>query len=281
MKGGRLRIHHLNCGCMCPVGGALYDGFSKGALAHLVCHCLLVETDRNGLVLVDTGFGLNDMRRPADRLSGFFRFMNNIRHDNALTAIQQIQALGFRPEDVRHIVLTHLDFDHAGGISDFPHARVHLLQKELDSATAQQGWLRRQRYRPQQWNSDNGWRGYPSEGESWLGFDAVRAVDDLSDEILLVPLPGHTLGHAGVAIRQGDGWLLHGGDAWFYRGEMHQAQRHCTPGLRFYQWLMRSDADAWRHNQQRLRELSLNGPANLTMFCSHDARELEQLRLRS
>ena len=25
-----MKIHHLNCGCMCPFGGAFYDGFSKG-----------------------------------------------------------------------------------------------------------------------------------------------------------------------------------------------------------------------------------------------------------
>ncbi|HAC66528.1 MAG TPA: MBL fold metallo-hydrolase, partial [Pseudomonas sp.] len=37
-----MRIHHLNCGCMCPLGGALYDGFSRGLAAHLACHCLLV-----------------------------------------------------------------------------------------------------------------------------------------------------------------------------------------------------------------------------------------------
>ena len=48
-----MKIHHLNCGCMCPLGGAFYDGFSKGLKAHLVCHCLLIETDRDGLVLVD------------------------------------------------------------------------------------------------------------------------------------------------------------------------------------------------------------------------------------
>jgi glyoxylase-like metal-dependent hydrolase (beta-lactamase superfamily II) len=36
----------------------------------------------------------------------------------------QVQRLGFDPRDVRHIVLTHLDFDHAGGLDDFPHATV-------------------------------------------------------------------------------------------------------------------------------------------------------------
>jgi hypothetical protein len=50
-----MRIHHVSCGTMCPVGGRLVDGFSRGLTAKLVCHCLLVETEQ-GLVLVDTGF---------------------------------------------------------------------------------------------------------------------------------------------------------------------------------------------------------------------------------
>ncbi|WP_187488520.1 MBL fold metallo-hydrolase [Duffyella gerundensis] len=272
-----MRIHHLNCGCMCPLGGALYDGFSHGIKAHLVCHCLLIETDSHGLILVDTGFGLHDMRRPADRLTRFFRTLNNIQYRDELTALNQVQRLGFRAEDVRHIVLTHLDFDHAGGLTDFPHAQVHLMQQEIDTAEQRHSWLRRERYRPAQWSTRSGWHGYQAAGERWFGFDAVNQLQGLPPEILLVPLPGHTLGHAGIAIRQPNGWLLHGGDAWFYRGELHQAQRHCTPGLRFYQWMMQADGAARRQNQQRLRELSLAHSNDITFFCSHDAQELQRL----
>jgi glyoxylase-like metal-dependent hydrolase (beta-lactamase superfamily II) len=49
---------------------------------------------------------------------------------------------------VRHIVLTHLDFDHAGGPVHFPHARVHLLRHERDDASAQRSGLDRRRCRP-------------------------------------------------------------------------------------------------------------------------------------
>jgi len=271
-----MKIHHLNCGCMCPLGGALYDGFSKGLHAHLVCHCLLIETDRDGLVLVDTGFGLDDVRQPS-RLSAFFRGLNNIQRRESLTARARIEALGFSPADVRHIVLTHLDFDHAGGLTDFPHARVHLMQQEIDTASARHSWLQRERYRPGQWSGISGWEGYQAQGERWFGFDAVTALRGLPPEILLVPLAGHTPGHAGIAISQPQGWLLHGGDAWFYREEMRRPERKCTPGLRFYQWMMAMDNDARRRNQQRLRELSCSHAQEITFFCSHDARELEAL----
>jgi len=55
----------------------------------------------------------------------------------------------------------------------------------------------------------------------------------------LVPLLGPTLGHAGVAIRAGGGWLLQGGDAYFHRDEMDLDRPSCTPGLRFYQRMTR------------------------------------------
>ncbi|WNN49419.1 MBL fold metallo-hydrolase [Siccibacter colletis] len=271
-----MRIHHLNCGCMCPLGGALYDGFSKGVHAHLICHCLLIETERDGLVLVDTGFGEQDMASPTRRLPGFFRLLNNIQHRRELTALHQIQQLGFQAADVRHIILTHLDFDHAGGITDFPQARLHVMQDEIATAKAQRTWLDRRRYADSQWRTEDGWHGYAPGGESWFGFDAVRDLHGLPPEILLIPLPGHTPGHAGVAIQHANGWLLHGGDAWFYRGEM-EAQYRCTPGLRFYQWMMEKDRQARLENQQRLRALAQQQQAGLTLFCSHDAKEYERL----
>lgn len=30
-----MKIHHLNCGCLSPLGGVLFDGFSQGVTAHL------------------------------------------------------------------------------------------------------------------------------------------------------------------------------------------------------------------------------------------------------
>ena len=56
-----MRIHHLNCGTMCPRGGAWFGG--KGgpwATAPMCCHCLLIESD-DGLVLVDSGIGVDDV----------------------------------------------------------------------------------------------------------------------------------------------------------------------------------------------------------------------------
>jgi glyoxylase-like metal-dependent hydrolase (beta-lactamase superfamily II) len=270
-----MRIHHLNCGCMCPVGGRLMDGVSHGLAGQLVCHCLLVETDR-GLVLVDTGFGTRDVEEPYERLSPFFIHFNRIQFDRRHTALEQVRSRGFSARDVRHIVLTHLDFDHAGGLEDFPDARVHVLQSEAEVTTVRHGFIQRRRYRPEQWDGVHDWRFYRPGGERWFGFEAVRDLDGLPPEILMVPLPGHTVGHAGVAVDTPEGWLLNAGDAYFYRHEMDAAPR-CTPGLAAYQRMMEMDRPTRLHNQERLRGLANDRRSRTRIFCSHDAVELEAL----
>lgn len=275
-----MRVHFLNCVSTCPLGGALMDGMRDALVfslrGRLTCTCLLVET-RKELVLVDTGFGLRDVADPHGRLSKFFLFLLSPEFREEYTAIRQIERLGYDPRDVRHIVLTHLDFDHAGGLDDFPHAAVHMLAAEKSYALEQRTLLDRMRYRPQQWDLTRpNWRCYgQGRGERWLGFEDVCSLEGLPPEILLVPLIGHTFGHAGVAIQRRNGWLLHAGDAYFFHAEMDWERPRCTPGLRFYQWMMEKDRRLRLANQERLREVKLS--SGIEIFCAHDAREFERL----
>src|SRR5689334_21613607 len=109
-------VHHINCATMCPIAGFLLG--SDRWRGKMVAHCLLVETERDGLVLVDTGFGTRDVSGHSG-LSRTFRTLAGptLSHDE--TAVAQVTALGYKPSDLKHIVVTHLDLDHAGGIGDF------------------------------------------------------------------------------------------------------------------------------------------------------------------
>jgi glyoxylase-like metal-dependent hydrolase (beta-lactamase superfamily II) len=275
-----MRVHYLRCGTDCPVGGALFDGFSKGVLGLIPCAAQLIETN-DGLVLVDTGYGTEDVQHPHPRLSVAFRAMLNIRFRMEETALSQVKALGYKASDVRHIVLTHLDFDHAGGLEDFPQARVHVMEAEREAAERKRrGFIARRRYRPAQWDDVRDWRTYAGGGDKWFGFDRVRQLDGLPPEILMVPLTGHTWGHAGIAVDTGSGWVLNAGDAHFYRRELDHDRRRCTPGLRLYQRTMDTDAEQRFANQERLRELKRSHGGEVTIFCSHDEKELEALQGR-
>ena len=273
-----MRIHHLNCISTCPLGGKLMDGRSSGVFTRgaLACHCLLLETD-TGLVLCDTGLGLQDVANPRARLSSFFLSLLSPDFREEMTAAKQIQALGFSAEDVRHIVLTHLDFDHAGGLDDFPNATIHMLAAERDAAVLQKTWLDRQRFRPQQWSSRDRWRVYsPMAGESWFGFERVQALEGVPAEVALVPLIGHTMGHCGIAVQGNAKWTLLAGDAYFYHEEMNLECPRCTPGLRFYQWMMDKDRSARVENQERLRDLKRRYANEVNILCSHDPQEFER-----
>lgn len=121
------------------------------------------------------------------------------------------------------------------------------------------------------------WRTYDSTaGAAWMGLECVHDLHGLPPEILLVPLPGHTFGHAAVAVRTPERWLLLAGDAYFYHREM-DPQPYCTPGLRFYQWMLEKDRTARLHNQQRLRALRQQHGAEVEVFCSHDVVEFERV----
>jgi glyoxylase-like metal-dependent hydrolase (beta-lactamase superfamily II) len=277
-----MHIRHLNCISTCPLGGALMDGRTRGLRGRLSCHCLLIEAG-DFLVLVDTGFGLRDVLDPQARLSRFFLTLlaPDLRQD--LTAIRQIAAMGYDPRDVRHIVLTHLDFDHAGGLDDFPEATVHMLSLERDVAEARRSVLDRMRYRPQQWSTRQNWRTYAADqGEHWYGMDCVRGLQGLPPEILLVPLSGHTFGHAGIAIEKTGGhWLLQAGDAYFDHREMDLEHPRCTPGLRGYQWLMQQDGWMRRETQRRLRSLKAQHGRAIQVISSHDVGEFEHAARRA
>jgi glyoxylase-like metal-dependent hydrolase (beta-lactamase superfamily II) len=265
---------------MCPRGQRLINGEgSVLAAGRLVCHVLLIEGP-DGLTLVDTGFGTGDVR-DRQHMAREFKALTRPRLDLAETATEQVRTLGFDPGDVRHIVLTHLDIDHGGGLPDFPHAQVHLWTRELEMI--QNPPMReRRRYAiaRSHWAHGPNWVTHEPGGDEWLGFESVRVLPDNSTEILLVPLPGHTFGHNAVAIRRNGDWLLHCGDAYFHHGDI-ETPPSCPVGLRLFQTFVQANGKLRHQNQERLRELARRHPNDVTLICSHDPVELDQAQAAS
>jgi glyoxylase-like metal-dependent hydrolase (beta-lactamase superfamily II) len=269
-----MRIHHLNTGTMCPIGRRLVNG--TGGLfqrARMVCHCLLVQTN-DGLALVDTGIGLDDIAQP-HRLGRKWVRQTTPRLDPAETAVQQVKALGYSPRDVRHLLLTHLDRDHAGGVADFPDARVHVHRKEYEIAVTHQVAAPRGRYITAQWQHGPQWNFYGEGGEDWFGFKGVRALGDREADILMIPLHGHTPGHCGIAVRSKDGWLLHAGDSYFFHGQIQTPPVRAPLVLGLFQRRADIEPDARVLNQERLRALKAAHGSEVTIFNSHDPVEYE------
>lgn len=240
----------------------------------IVCHVLLIEAP-DGLILVDTGFGTGDVHN-ARQMARQFRMLTRPLLEASETALEKLHARGFAPSDVRHIVLTHLDIDHGGGLPDFPQAQVHIWEREHQTMLDPP---RRERMRytiaRSHWAHGPNWVTHDPAGEEWLGFESVRVLPDSAAEILLVPLPGHSLGHTAVAVRQPERWLLHCGDAYFHTGDI-EIPRRCPAGLRAFQSLVQADGPLRHRNRERLAELAHRHPEEVKLFCSHDPGELER-----
>lgn len=129
-----MTIHFFNCfTCNARIPSTWFTGTL----------CLLVETEQ-GLVLIDTGLGLEDYIHPPDILNTF-KIITKVPLNPDETAIRQVARLGYQPQDVRNVVLTHMHFDHCGGLNDFPWAKVHFHQAEytklsLENASSLQTW---------------------------------------------------------------------------------------------------------------------------------------------
>jgi glyoxylase-like metal-dependent hydrolase (beta-lactamase superfamily II) len=137
----------------------------------------------------------------------FLTMMRSKRHLGD-TAVYQVQRLGYKPENVKHIIQMHLHLDHAGGLADFPHAQVHVLKTGHDHGLSNKSG----EYHPEHWAHEPNWVLHKLNREKWYDFDAIQ-LEGFEPEMWLVPLTGHTPGHMAVAIKQDSTWVMHGGDA--------------------------------------------------------------------
>ena len=262
-------ITHLNCGAMQPFGGAGFDGCTPGiGPAELSCHCLLLHYEGR-LMLIDTGTVSSDPAADARRHSALFMTIDRLRLDTAEAAARQIQDLGHSVDDVSDIVMTHLDFDHAAGLVDFPTARVHLSKFEADAAVHPSGPINQARYRRDQFmGSMNRWRTYSSFDADWFGLAAEPIAG--WDDVVLVALPGHTPGHCGVAIKTESGWLLHAADAIFNHRELDRDDPSTPTLARFYQWSMQTSQRQRRRSLHALQRIAREHAHEVQIICTHD-----------
>lgn len=232
-------------------------------LPKLVAHCLLLELD-DRLALIDSGFGLGDVANPAQL--GAARFATFPVLDRSETAYEQVKALGFRPADVRDIVLTHADLDHAGGVPDFPHANIHLTSVEAHTWLNPKGQKAHARYRPAHHANNPTIVEHTADGEAWRGFAAAKPI--LDDSVVLVSMPGHTLGHAAIAVEGDEETILHAGDAFFDRRQIRGGLP--LPPLVAFEAIIGVNRRQVMSNHARLRELYRSGDPKLRIINAHD-----------
>jgi glyoxylase-like metal-dependent hydrolase (beta-lactamase superfamily II) len=275
-----MEIYHLNCGTLYAFGfprQADTGGYFKRGPG--VIHCLLVDTG-DGLSLVDTGWGVRDCTAPSPAVRQFAGFVGCPRDLNE-TAIRQVESRGYDPAEVKHIFLTHMHLDHAGGLPDFPAATVHLLADELEACLHPRTLMEWYAYRPEHRAHSPKWQPHRFQGDQWFGLDCAPPVRVGEAEFVLLPFTGHTRGHCGVALRMDDRWLLHCGDVYGYYRQADPVQPYTHPSGKLLELLTTTGFKMPRRHWVRIRKLLQAYGDKIQTFCGHDAHEFEMCRMQA
>jgi glyoxylase-like metal-dependent hydrolase (beta-lactamase superfamily II) len=177
----------------------------------LQCNAILLQ-DGDRRILIEAGYGEKWNRK--DR--GIFVMENR-------TAVDALSEHGIEPDQITDVILTHLHFDHAGGITrwtdptrgdeggfepTFPNARIIVQAREWEDALANRSTMTR------------------TYLESHLRpiADRIVTVDGASEVlpgVTVHPVPGHTWGQQAIEWTDGTNDFIFPGDVCPTRAHVH------------------------------------------------------------
>lgn len=133
----------------------------------------------------------------------------------------QLRRLGVAPEDVRRVIVTHFHTDHAGGLGHFPHSEIVTSRGAFEEARGLAGKVRG--FLPQHWPAGFAPTLVDFDDGPFGPFPQSQALTAAGD-VRLLPTPGHTAGHASVAVEDGDTVMFLAGDASYTQALMLAAR---------------------------------------------------------
>ncbi|MGM0559039.1 MAG: MBL fold metallo-hydrolase [Myxococcota bacterium] len=190
------------------VAGARLDFPRLPFLAGLAIH------PEHGPILIDAPFGRAGFGN-LGKFIGTLARTTGMKFDEDWSVGARVQQLGFRPDEVQHICMTHLHFDHTGGLHELPNATIHVCSDEWERSRSLEGLSAfKSGVQPEDFDErdddvelfampphlDTG-----SQGEDIFGDGSIRAIG----------LPGHSAGHVGYRLQFEESSILFAGDAAF------------------------------------------------------------------
>ena len=187
-------------------------------------------------------------------------------YEGRTPALEQLRAAGLAPSDFNFVLLTHLHWDHAGIIKDFPQTPIRLLEAEYEGAVTA-GKIGNPGFFPEQYMD-------PAINWDFVKLDPVpfgpfeRSKDIFGDgTAVLVELGGHTAGSLGLVLTRSpkERYFFIGDVSWSAEAVSIPAEK--TP---FARSLVDRNREETARTVALLHEIAKANPG-LAIVPSHDA----------
>lgn len=163
----------------------------------------LIEHER-GLVLFDTGMSPDASTDPERVFGPLYPQTGLTSYTPDQRVDRQIETMGFRIEDITHVVLSHAHYDHSGGLYLFPRAQFFAGAAELPNAFWPHNPIYCRHFRLADLEPTRGFGWHPLTGDHDVFADG---------SVQILATPGHTPGHLSLLVRLPEGTLILTGDA--------------------------------------------------------------------
>jgi glyoxylase-like metal-dependent hydrolase (beta-lactamase superfamily II) len=208
------------------------------------CPAFLITHPTAGHVLIDTSLHPSIAAKPRENFGRLAAWYARSRIEPGRDLPAQLRERSADPRAIRLVVMTHLHYDHASGISEFPASTFVLSRAEWVAATTGSRPILRG-YRPSHYDYAFDYRLVDFDEprvDSYASFG--RTLDLLGDgSIRLAFTPGHTLGHMSVIARLRDRDFVIAGDAVYTMRQLEGGPAQPRP----------HDPHLWRRSLQELR----------------------------
>lgn len=228
-----VELYAHTCGFLTIPHGFLLENV-EGSIAVPIPSYLIRHP--RGTVLFDSGPNLRTQTDPERYIGRVGMTFTTFHFHPGEEIAARLRAMGVAPEDVTHIVNSHLHYDHSGGNAQIPNADVIIQRPEWEHAMALP-------------DDDPGYRK--------VDFDTGQRVRRIVGEhdlfgdgsVTCFPTYGHTPGHQSLRVRTPRGEFVLCGDACYLRRSLEQLH---LPGVIF-------DRAATLAVLERFREMQARG----------------------
>jgi N-acyl homoserine lactone hydrolase len=239
-----------------------------GSDKHLVpCPAFLIRHPSAGAIMVDTGLHPSIASDPKENFGSMAVRLSNPQLAPGEDIPAQLRSRGLDPSQVPVVVMTHLHFDHASAISEFPESTFVLSEAEWIAATHDSRPAMRG-YRPQHYDFAFDYRTIDFSRATVNSYATFgRAFDLFGDgSIHLAYTPGHSAGHLSVVARLSERDFVIGGDAVYTYRQLDDAPLPPRP----------VDEHQYRRSLQELKLFRQQYP-DAVITPGHDTSFYEQL----